>query len=205
LSDIAGQDINPPQLKNPTEQLPPPRTHEDPPSVESSVPTSPETAALLFGMQRGSRYAKSHPLPAMIFKFWQFFVDYVNPLIKVIHAPTMQREILKAMDNLQEVDKPLEALLFSIYTIVVASVSTTDCLSMFACERAPLLAQFRTATQQALVDADFLRTTDFQVLQALLLFMVCALFLDDFIAVTLTFASCVTLTPRKASFYPQLA
>ncbi|CRG87218.1 putative LRR receptor-like serine/threonine-protein kinase At1g51860 [Talaromyces islandicus] len=161
------------ELKNPTEQLPPPRTHEDPPSVESSVPTSPETAALLFGMQRGSRYAKSHPLPGMIFKFWQFFLDYINPLIKVIHAPTMQREILKAMDNLQEVDKSLEVLLFSIYTIVVASISAADCLSMFACERAPLLAQFRNATQQALIDADFLRTAEFKVLQALLLFMLC--------------------------------
>jgi hypothetical protein len=122
----------------------------------------------------------------MIFKFWQFFLDYVNPLIKVIHGPTMQREILKAMDNLQEVDKSLEALLFSIYTIVVASISATDCLSMFSCERAPLLAQFRNATQQALIDADFLRTTEFKVLQALLLFMVRSLPCHYLITVMLT-------------------
>lgn len=141
----------------------------------------------------------------MIFKFWQFFLDYINPLIKVIHAPTMQREILKAMDNLQEVDKSIEALLFSIYTIVVASVSTADCLLMFACERAPLLAQFRNATQQALIDADFLRTTEFKVLQALLLFMVRYLPPSNLIALTLTFASYVTLAPRKPSFYQQLA
>lgn len=140
----------------------------------------------------------------MIFKIWQFFVDYVNPLIKVIHAPTMQREILKAMDNLQEVDKSLEALLFSIYTIVVASLSAADCLSMLTCERAPLLAQFRGATQQALVDAGFPGTTDFKILQALLLFMVCALSPGHFIVVALTFASSLTLAPMKPSFYPQL-
>lgn len=116
----------------------------------------------------------------------------------------MQREILKAIENLQEVDKSLEALLFSIYTIVVASLSTAHCLSMLACEKAPLLAQFRGATQQALVDADFLRTTDFRILQALLLFMVCALSPGDCIVVTLTFASCLILAPRKPLFYPQL-
>lgn len=169
------KNVNQSQLKNPTERLPLPRTHEDLPSVESSVPTSPETAVLLFGMQRSSRYAKNHPLPGMIFKFWQFFLDYVNPLIKVIHGPTMQREILEAVENLQEVDKSLEALLFSIYTIVVASMSAADCLSMFACERAPLLAQFRTATQQALIDADFIRVPNLRLLQALLLLMVCTL------------------------------
>jgi hypothetical protein len=108
----------------------------------------------------------------MIFRLWQFFLDSVNPLIKIIHAPTLQRKILKAVDNLQEVPKNLDALLFSVYTISVASMSNAECISMFARERPSLLMQFRSATQQALIDADFLRRTDLTILQALLLFMV---------------------------------
>lgn len=108
----------------------------------------------------------------MIFRLWQYFLDSVNPVLKIIHAPTLQQKILNAVDNLQDVPKNLEALLFSIYTISVASMSSVECISMFAHDRSSLLMQFRSATQQALIDADFLRCTDLTILQALVLFLV---------------------------------
>ncbi|KAH8702380.1 hypothetical protein BGW36DRAFT_459086 [Talaromyces proteolyticus] len=165
------------ELKNPTEQqVPLPQvlgnlssTYESP--YESPVPASPTTTSLLFGSRLESRKLMSHPSPNIVFKIWQYFLDNINILIRIIHGPTMQQDILKAIDNPQDMDNAQEALMFSIYTLVVTSMSAADCLAMLAYEKAHLLAQFRNAAQQALTNANFTSTMDFKVLQALVLYM----------------------------------
>lgn len=84
----------------------------------------------------------------------------------------MQQRILEAMDNLQDVPQSVEALMFSIYNIAVTSMTTSECETAFGEERLTLLAKYRTATQQALVKADFTSSQDLTVIQAFVLLLV---------------------------------
>ncbi|KKY13526.1 putative fungal specific transcription factor domain-containing protein [Diplodia seriata] len=112
-----------------------------------------------------------HPQPPHIFLLWQAFLDNVNPLIKLLHAPTVQRQILKATTNLDAVDPGIEALMFAIYTFAVVSLSPEECQSTFGESKAELLPKFQHGTKLALHRAEFLRSSQLVVLQAYILYL----------------------------------
>ena len=112
-----------------------------------------------------------HPEPKHIYRLWQIFVETVNPLMKIIHVPTLQQRVLEASWDPANTSKPFTAVLFAIYTLAVTSISSEDCQVSFGDTRGALLTRYRTATLRALVAADFLTTNDFEVLQAFVLFL----------------------------------
>jgi hypothetical protein len=112
-----------------------------------------------------------HPEPKHIYFIWQTFVEAVNPLIKIIHVPSLQKRILEATWNLAQIDKSLAALMFSIYTLSVTSLSAEDCQSSLGQDRGVLITRYRTATLRALTEADFMTTKELEVLQAMVLFV----------------------------------
>lgn len=130
-------------------------------------------AVLLFGSQHTNvNLTTLHPQPMDIMRLWQIFVDNVNPLIKVIHAPTIQQQILEISMALESVSKGMEALLFSIYLLAVTSIDDARCKDVFGEERSSLLARYQFGAQQALLNAEFLRPSSLVVLQALLIYLV---------------------------------
>jgi hypothetical protein len=114
-----------------------------------------------------------HPEPKHIFKLWQAFTDNVNPLTKVIHAPTLQQRILETSWNLETVTRPLEAVMFGVYALAVTSMKPPDCVQAFGETRSVLLNRYRSGAAQALIAAELHSTRDLEVLQALVLFLVC--------------------------------
>ncbi|RAK97339.1 C6 zinc finger domain-containing protein [Aspergillus ibericus CBS 121593] len=112
-----------------------------------------------------------HPDPRHIYRFWQIFVEKVNPMTKIVHVPTLQQQVLDASWDPANASKPLTAILFAIYTLAVTSMSSNDCQAFFDETREGLLRRYRAATVRALVAADFLTTRDLEVLQALVLFL----------------------------------
>lgn len=62
--------------------------------------------------------------------------------------------------------------MFAIYSMAILSLEDTRCVYLFGQERAKLLAKYQSATQQALVNAGFLKSSNIMVLQALLLYLV---------------------------------
>ena len=119
----------------------------------------------------GPELGNLHPEPRHIFLLWQRFVERVNPLTKIIHVPTLQERTLDATCNIENITKPLNALLFSIYTLAITSMPSSECLSTFSEDKITLLSRYRVATIRALIAADFLTTREFEVLQALVLFL----------------------------------
>ena len=113
-----------------------------------------------------------HPQPVLIFRLWQTFLDNVNPLTKIIHAPTLQQSILDATGNLEHVSKGLETLMFAIYNFAVTSSSNAYCENMLGEAKTTLLARYRRGTQQALIRAEFLKSSELTVLQAFVLYLV---------------------------------
>jgi hypothetical protein len=119
-----------------------------------------------------SSVTASHPSAIQIFQLWQIYINNVNPLLKISHISTLQAQIISAGANTAKIPKALEALMFSIYFSAITSMSDDEVHSTFVEDKAVLLTKYHNATQQALVNAGFMRSTELPVLQALLLYLV---------------------------------
>ncbi len=119
-----------------------------------------------------SSVTASHPSAIQIFQLWQIYINNVNPLLKITHIPTLQAQIISAGANTAKIAKPMEVLMFAIYFTAVSSMTDSEVQSTFGEDRHVLLGKYHSATQQALVNAGFMRSTELMVLQALLLYLV---------------------------------
>ncbi|KAF4637546.1 hypothetical protein G7Y89_g519 [Cudoniella acicularis] len=149
-------------------------------SPASSIPENPkedpDSLTLSFALDSGPESLTSlHPPSTQIFKLWEKFLDNVNPIFKVIHVPTVQREFLQATLNLEKVSKPFEALMFAIYICAVTSLSNEECEALTSVSREQFLKRYFTIAQKALTRAGIFGTTDIVVLQAAVLLLVAIL------------------------------
>ncbi|KAK3116337.1 hypothetical protein LTR53_003414 [Teratosphaeriaceae sp. CCFEE 6253] len=55
-----------------------------------------------------------HPLPVQTAAYWDVFTDRVDPLVKVLHIPTIEPTVLSAASHLPDLTRGFEALLFAI-------------------------------------------------------------------------------------------
>lgn len=113
-----------------------------------------------------------HPPAVQIFQLWQVYLDNVNPLLKVTHTQTLQGQLIEAAANPSKINKPLEALLFSIYFMAIVSLTDEEVQDTFKEEKSRLMSKYHRGTQQALINAGFMRSSDLVVLQAFLMYLV---------------------------------
>ncbi|KAL7629529.1 hypothetical protein AAE478_001050 [Parahypoxylon ruwenzoriense] len=128
---------------------------------------------LVFGSRKTAASLISlHPDPVQIFRLWQVYLDNVNPLVKVVHAPSLQVSIIKAMSNLENISPTLEALMFSIYCMSLVSLTVEDCHAMFGLPKEDILTRYQCGCQQALLNCGFLRNNDRDCLTAFYLYII---------------------------------
>jgi hypothetical protein len=113
-----------------------------------------------------------HPEPKHILKLWQIFIEHANPLIKIVHVPTLQQRIVETAWNLEGLSKQFEALMFAMYLLAVTSLSSSDCQTHFGDEKGQLLKRYRNGAVQSLMAAGLFSTRELEVLQAFVLFLV---------------------------------
>lgn len=113
-----------------------------------------------------------HPPAVQVFQLWQIYLDNVNPLLKITHTPTLQGQLIEAAANPAKIPKPLEALLFSIYFIALISMTDDEVMETFKEDKKRLTARYHHGSQQALINAGFMRSPDIVVLQALVMYLV---------------------------------
>lgn len=113
-----------------------------------------------------------HPDTPQSFQLWQIFLNNVNPIVKLLHAPSTQHLILEAVSDLDHISRPTEALLFSIHLCAVASMNDEASRRVLGASRSDLMARFSRAAEQALINSEFLRSTNVLVLRALTLYLV---------------------------------
>ncbi|KAM7195798.1 hypothetical protein V8F20_007368 [Naviculisporaceae sp. PSN 640] len=127
---------------------------------------------LLFGAPNPNIHLPSmHPAQVQIFKLWQVYLDNVNPLLKVTHVPSLQARIIDAASHVDSVSPPLEALMFSIYSIAVRSMTDEECIASFHLPQDQLLSCYQVACKQALVRCTPWRSNDRDCLTALYLYL----------------------------------
>ncbi|KAF2458311.1 fungal-specific transcription factor domain-containing protein, partial [Lineolata rhizophorae] len=113
-----------------------------------------------------------HPSPEKICQYWQLFKENVDPVVKVLHIPTIEPIILDAKDHLDRIPKGLEALMFAIYYCAITSVTWDNCMDVGE-DKLTMLKRYRFAVEQALARANFLTTDEMIVLQAFVMFLIC--------------------------------
>jgi hypothetical protein len=112
-----------------------------------------------------------HPPAGQIFWLWETFLKNVNPLVKVIHAPTVQHQLLQASVDQQNVSEAFEALMFAIYASAVTSINNKECLEVMDIPRSQILERYHRLTQEALNRTRLFETPDVVALQAAVLFI----------------------------------
>lgn len=149
-------------------------TPEEPQSTTGSLGfLAGETVQLaMFGSQQ--RLADSHPSPDDAVTLWDTYIQNVEALCKVLHIPTTAKMIERVSRTPSSASKEEDCLLFSIYYFSVFAMPETDCLRAFNVQKDVLIAKYRGAFLQALVNASWLKTTSLRVLQAYVLFLVAA-------------------------------
>ncbi|KAJ5884322.1 hypothetical protein N7504_011894 [Penicillium tannophilum] len=118
-----------------------------------------------------SQITHLHPSAIQIFQLWQIYLNNVNPLLKINHAPTLQNQIVKASADLSNIAEPLEALMFAMYFLSVTSMPNEEVEAAFGVSKKALLARYHAASQQALINAQFMSTSELTTLQAFLLYL----------------------------------
>lgn len=113
------------------------------------------------------------PSPANIRHLWQVFLENVNPLSKLIHRPTTAALIDRACNQIQNLEKADEVLLFGIYLSAVVSLTAEQCRRLLRETRACLSLRYQIACREALVRAKFLKTSSLQVLAGFVMYLVC--------------------------------
>lgn len=145
-------------------------------SLDSEPSTPPQVELELFDLDSPRPDLSTlHPQPIQIFRLWQTFLDNVHPLSKIIHAPSIQQQISFASGSPQNFSKPMQALMFSIYTCSIASMRDEECMEILGEDRNLAHRRFAGIAKKALTVAGLLTTQDTTVLQAFVLFLVCSL------------------------------
>lgn len=114
-----------------------------------------------------------HPTPAQMLKLWQIYLDNVDPLLKITHAPTLQRRIIDVAGEVTSIrDSSFRALLFGICSTAVLSLTPEECQARFRATKDELSARYQLGCQHALSACHFVHTTSHECLSALLLYLV---------------------------------
>ncbi|KAI1153880.1 fungal-specific transcription factor domain-containing protein [Nemania diffusa] len=106
-----------------------------------------------------------------VFRLWRLFLDRVNPLTKLIHAPSLQPYVTDAAADINKVPLAYQGLLFSIYTMTVVSLTNEEAIQLLGMTRDEALNRFTRGTKLALARSNFLKNYNMTILQALLFYM----------------------------------
>ena len=117
--------------------------------------------------------AHLHPATENLFKLWHIFLENVNPMTKIIHRPSLEKQVVKASQDLDAIPRGLECLMFAIYTCAIGSMNEEDCEKILGESRDVLFKRYRTGCRRALARAKFLGTGDLMVCQSFVLYVVC--------------------------------
>lgn len=62
---------------------------------------------------------------------WQKYLERVDPVLKILHAPTVQQDITKVLRNSSYLDLTRHTLLSAIYYTSVITISAEECRNEF--------------------------------------------------------------------------
>ncbi|KAM3511234.1 hypothetical protein MY11210_005103 [Beauveria gryllotalpidicola] len=136
-----------------------------------SLQSQPDVSMLLFKSFQGLRHPLHHPPETHIILFWHVFKENVEPVVKLLHSPTMANLVERVLWHRHTLSVAEHALLFSTYHVATAAMGEETIIRHFSVSKGALLSRMRVLVEQALVAAKFASTVDVTVLQAVMYFV----------------------------------
>ena len=99
-----------------------------------------------------------------------------HPIAKILHRQTFEKKYMQFWSDVAKGLEPpfsLQALVFATLFTAVVSMSEPSVLSTFGVPQRKLIENFQFGTEMALGKGNFLKTSSIQILQALVMYMVC--------------------------------
>lgn len=103
--------------------------------------TRPTAASFPFTCVSVSNLAELYPSPQTVPAIWQIYVDTVDPVLKIFHIPTIQRQILRASQASPQFDAATESVLFAVCYAAVSVLSPAKCQQKLGTSKDDLLAR----------------------------------------------------------------
>lgn len=73
---------------------------------------------------------------------WQTYLETVDPVLKIFHAPTVQKQIMSRSRGRRVHDSSVQCLMLAVYYSTVVTMSAAACLAEFEEERPALLKRY---------------------------------------------------------------
>ncbi|GKZ35684.1 hypothetical protein AbraIFM66950_006435 [Aspergillus brasiliensis] len=112
--------------------------------------------------------------PVVARQLCEVYLQQVDPVIKVLHRPSLNRWMVQGEPYLAYADghPSVEALGAAVCYSAIGSMTDNQCSVLFHANKAELLAEARVACETAIGRAGLLTTRDITVLQAFILYLV---------------------------------
>jgi hypothetical protein len=107
-------------------------------------------------------------------KMWEVYIERVDPMMKLLHLPTFWPTLTNAIQNPRSISQSLEALVFVFYLVTISSMEESEVQSVLGEQKLTIFPRYRLAARQALINAEFLKTSNLVTLQAYVIFLVCS-------------------------------
>ncbi|CAM1507764.1 Fc.00g046120.m01.CDS01 [Cosmosporella sp. VM-42] len=141
-------------------------------SPQQTFTADPDHHSFIMGYRSADvDLTKLHPLPVHVPFLWQIYLENVEPLLRVLHIPTMEKLIRNMRWRMDDLSPGDEALIFAIYYAAVTSMEEDEVQTNLGSSQSHFISQFRFALEQALAKANLLNTSDMAVLQAFTIFL----------------------------------
>ncbi|MCJ1435781.1 hypothetical protein MMC27_005156 [Xylographa pallens] len=114
-----------------------------------------------------------NPTPHQLYTFCEVYLTNVDPVFKILHAPSLRKYLQEGMVELDCSPGPrgLEALKLAICYAATVSMTDGECRHRIGEDRVVLVAKYRTGVERSLAEADFINTVEMSTLQALTMFL----------------------------------
>lgn len=116
--------------------------------------------------------ADLHPSKWQATQLWQVFVNYVDKFNKVLHIPTVQIVVYKAIEDPASAPADVNCLLFSVFFSAVTAMTDDQVMGTLGHAKRRALTIFRTGLELSLAQADFMEAPSLTALQAMGIFLV---------------------------------
>ncbi|EEU43929.1 uncharacterized protein NECHADRAFT_89749 [Fusarium vanettenii 77-13-4] len=146
---------------------------DSPESVEPAPPAPTAPSGFILGNPYyNEREPLKHPPSDMMIRLWTIYSRNVDPLVKILHRPTITKQIQSHIDisSTYSFSLSTNAVMFSIYFCAAMCLRPDDCQKQLGENKTELTARYRIAAERALAEADYLNTNEVETLQALTLY-----------------------------------
>ncbi|KAJ5477208.1 hypothetical protein N7539_007352 [Penicillium diatomitis] len=137
----------------------------------SSVASERESWAFVGDSARPQEFPQ--PAASILSFLWQIYLGRIDPVLKIIHVPTVQQHIFHILSGRYAHDASTLCLVYAVCYAAITTLSPTECEFQWGESRALLLDRYRSWVEKGFGQAGFPKSANITVLQAFLLYLIC--------------------------------